>query len=283
MTAGRQTGAAARPENDAPGDPAKDGTIPRDATAGGGPTAGDETARAMATALNRAKRRPAARNGEGALTIAPFDTADPAGVTLLERARGLRPARDYLAADAPLFGDHILNPEWHRGPATPARDAAVLIALGRMPGGEIGVVLTERASHLNAHAGQIAFPGGKIEPGETPAMAALREADEEVAMPPGAVELLGLTEAYLTRTGFRVVPVLARLTAPVTLTPDPGEVATIFLAPWARLMDTAHREEREVMLEGRPRRFYETMVGERRVWGVTAGIFKLVSERLYGP
>ena len=218
------------------------------------------------------------------LVVEPTDPDHPAVAALLAEARTLYPVDEHLAPGLPISGDHILNPDWHGDVAPPPpREAAVLIALGPSASGELGVVLTERAGHLAAHAGQVALPGGKLEPGETPAMAALREAEEEVALPPAAVRPLGLVEPYLTRTGFMVVPVLALLTERAVLRPHPGEVSDIFLAPWVRVMDAAFRSEEVYTLEGRPRRFYQTMVGERCVWGVTAGIFKVVSERLYRP
>ncbi|WP_226575051.1 NUDIX hydrolase [Acuticoccus sediminis] len=218
------------------------------------------------------------------LVVEPHDPADPAVARLVERARLLHDPWARLSPDAPISGDHVLNPDWH-GDETPPppREAAVLIALAANAAGELGVILTERASHLSAHAGQVALPGGKIEKGETPTMAALREAEEEVELPPGAVEPLGIFEAYLTRTNYIVVPVLALVRERVTLRPHPGEVSEVFLAPWSRVMDAAYRHERSYELEGRRRRFYETMVGDKSVWGVTAGIFKVVSERLYGP
>ena len=215
--------------------------------------------------------------------IGPHDPSDPELIDLLERARGvLRPPLDPLARDAPVFGDHTFNPDMSTWTGKPPRHAAVLIALGTSESGELSVVLTERAAHLSSHAGQVALPGGKIEAGETPSMAATREAEEEVALLRQAVRPIGLCDPYLTRTGFLVVPVLALVDERTVLRPHPGEVAEAFVAPWTRLMDSAHRRELTATYQGRPRRFYETMVGEKRVWGVTAGIFKLVSERLYG-
>lgn len=219
--------------------------------------------------------------GSGTVTILPYDEADPAVADVVARARDMHPPEHPLAPDLPLVGDHILNPGWHGEDEPPPREAAVLLALGKSPTGELSVILTERAAHLSAHAGQVALPGGKLEAGETPAQAAIREAQEEIDLPPSAVLPIGVAEGYLTRTGFVVVPVLALVTAPAVLRPDPGEVADIFIAPWRRVMDAAHRRELSHHFEGRPRRFYEIMVGDKRVWGVTAGIFKHVSDRLY--
>ncbi|WP_420391708.1 NUDIX hydrolase [Acuticoccus sp.] len=225
---------------------------------------------------------PAADDARADLRIHAPDLKRPDVAELLKRAATLRPPEGVLPADAPVFGDHLLNPHLAAPrDEPPPREAAVLVALGDGADGELCVVLTQRAAHLSAHAGQVALPGGKIEPGETPSAAAVREAHEEVALPPAALRVLGLTDPYLTRTGYFIVPVIALVTRPVVLRPEPGEVADAFVAPWHRVMDAAHRRELVIDRDGAPRRFYETMVGERRVWGVTAGIFKLVSERLY--
>ena len=221
-------------------------------------------------------------DGDGSVTILPPDPDDPALKDVLNRARHMHPPEHPLAPDVPLVGAHILTPDWHGGAdEPPPREAAVLLALGRSATGELSVILTERAAHLSAHAGQVALPGGKLEAGETPSQAALREAQEEVHLPPSAVSPIGVAEGYLTRTGFIVIPVLGLIKSPAVLRPDPSEVADIFIAPWQRVMDAAHRRELSHHFEGRPRRFYEIMVGDKRVWGVTAGIFKHVSDRLY--
>ncbi len=118
------------------------------------------------------------KGGGTGLVVEPHDPADPAVVAIMESARSLHAVDDHLAPGVPISGDHILNPDWHGDNAPPPpREAAVLIALGTNAEGELGVVLTERATHLSAHAGQVALPGGKLEAGETPAMAALREAE----------------------------------------------------------------------------------------------------------
>lgn len=250
-------------------------------TASSGDTTGTRAALAdVVDDLDGAQR---SRAG-GCLDIHPARPDDPDVADILTRAGRLHRALEPLSPDLPVFGDHDLNPDVpRRTNGGPVRQAAVLIALARDTRGVLSVVLTERAAHLSDHAGQVALPGGKIETGETPTMAATREAEEEVALPPDAVRSLGLFDAYLTRTGFLVVPVLALVTRPVTLKPEPGEVAAAFAAPWSLVMDAAERRQIAVDRDGTTRRFYETMVGERRVWGVTAGIFKMASERLYAP
>ena len=177
--------------------------------------------------------------------------------------------------------DFDLNPKATR-PVRELRPAAVLIPVVARPEGAT-VLLTRRADTLVRHTGQIAFPGGRLDPGENAVQAALREADEEVALNPAKVEVLGLSDAYETGTGFLVTPVIGWLhEAPVT-TPAPAEVAEVFETPWDFLMDAAnHRQDFYDMDEGLRRWFWAMPWGERYIWGVTAGILKALHVRLYG-
>lgn len=232
---------------------------------------GEETMEARALAAETA----------GPPTVYPPADDDTELARVLERAAGLYPPLEPLPVDAPVFGDHVLNPDLAPSADTPPpRHAAVLVALAADDMGRLSLILTERATHLKAHAGQIALPGGRIEPGEKPAEAALREAEEEIALPRHAVEPIGLVDAYVTRSGFFVVPVLARLRETVRLVPEPGEVAAAFTMPFGFALSDANRRERTMERNGATRRYYETMYGRHRIWGVTAGILKLVSERL---
>lgn len=215
------------------------------------------------------------------LAVFPPDPADNEFAEVVRRARVLHPPLGPLSPQAPVHGDDGATWRAQLGDGRPLRQAAVLLALTADDGGRLSIILTERASHLSVHAGQIALPGGKLEQGETPAAAALREAEEEVALPGDALEPLGLADSYVTRTGFSIVPVLARLRRPATLRPHPGEVAAAFTAPWSHVMSAEHRKEIAVEHEGVTRRIYETMYGERRIWGATAAILKLVNDRLY--
>jgi len=234
-------------------------------------------------AAERAVHGVAAEHESGsALAVDPAPFADPRIVDIVWRARAIATPPAGETAGAPAHGDHVMNP--HLPPAaTDPRRAAVLLLVCADAAGAPAIVLTERAAHLSAHAGQIALPGGKIEPGESAAEAALREAREEVALPPPSVRVLGETPAYLTRTGFLVVPVVALLTRRAMLSPDPAEVTCVFTAPFSHVMSPVNHHEVAVARDGTRRLYFEVFVGERRVWGVTAGILRLVHEKLYGP
>lgn len=215
--------------------------------------------------------------GTGAsLLVDPARTDDPVLYELVWRARRLVIDAAAAEAAAPGAGGDV------RAEGAPRR-AAVLITLCADPAGAPALLLTERSAHLAAHPGQVAFPGGKIEPGESAGQAALREAHEEVAMPAGAVSILGSTVPYPTRTGFIVVPVLALLTRRVHLKANPGEVASVFIVPFGDVMTPSKHRHVEAMLDGTPRSYYEVMASGKRIWGVTAAIMRLVHEKLYAP
>jgi 8-oxo-dGTP pyrophosphatase MutT (NUDIX family) len=187
-----------------------------------------------------------------------------------------------------LLSDPVVNGDLDDGratvfpPATGARAAAVLVGLVAHQG-EVSVLLTERAAGLRVHAGQIAFPGGKIEPrDETPAAAALREAEEEIGLSSAHVEPLGYLAPYITGTGFRITPVVARIEPPFSLRLHAGEVADAFEAPFAFLMDAANHTFDSRTFGGRLRRFHAMPYGDRYIWGATAGILRQLYERLYG-
>ncbi len=157
------------------------------------------------------------------------------------------------------------------------RGAGVLVAV-RDTG---GVILTKRSPALSQHPGQIAFPGGKIEPGDRDAAAAaLREAWEETALPPEAVEVLGELPGHETVTGFSMVPVLAYVRGPVALRPEAGEVAEIFEVPLDHLADISRYRVEARMWRGVPRRYYVVPWGPYYVWGATARILRALAEGL---
>jgi 8-oxo-dGTP pyrophosphatase MutT (NUDIX family) len=160
------------------------------------------------------------------------------------------------------------------------RPAAVLLPIVDRPGG-LSVLLTLRAADLRAHSGQVAFPGGKIDAGETPREAALREAQEEIGLEERFVEPLGWLDPYFTGTGFRVAPLVALVEPSFALTVNKLEVDKVFETPFAFLMDPANHllEDRE--WQGRRRKYYAMPHEGRYIWGATAGILRNLYEKLF--
>jgi 8-oxo-dGTP pyrophosphatase MutT (NUDIX family) len=157
-------------------------------------------------------------------------------------------------------------------------DAAVLIAITQRP--EPGVILTVRREHLRAHAGQIAFPGGRVDPGEDDVTGALREAHEEILLEPTAVDVVGTLESYRTVTGYLVTPVVGVVAPDLPLTPHEHEVADWFEAPLAFLIDPANQHQRSALFQGATRHYYEIIWEDQRIWGATAAIIINLSRRL---
>lgn len=157
-------------------------------------------------------------------------------------------------------------------------EAAVLLAVTDRR--EPGLILTVRREHLRTHAGQIAFPGGRIDPGEDAIEAALREAHEEILLTPAAVEIVGTIEPYRTVTGYIVTPVVAVIPPNLPLEPHENEVADWFEAPLAFLLDPANQQERSGLFQGRERQYYEIDWQGRRIWGATAAMIVNLSRRL---
>ena len=190
---------------------------------------------------------------------------------------------DLGAAGAPRASDFVLSglaPD----PVVLARahPAAVLAPIVARPEG-LSVLLTLRASHLRAHSGQIAFPGGKIDDGESPLAAALREALEEIGLETRFIEPLGWLDLYLTGTGFRIAPLVALINPGFTLAVNDREVDEVFETPFAFLMDPANHRLDEREWQGRIRRFYAMPHEGRYIWGATAGILRNMYEKLSGP
>lgn len=153
-----------------------------------------------------------------------------------------------------------------------ATAAAVLVPIVAHPA-ELTVLFTQRTSQLRSHSGQVSFPGGRAEPEDaSPELTALREAEEEIGLPAERVEIVARLPDYLTRTGFRVTPVVGLLTPPLELAPDPREVEEVFEVPLAFLLDARNhlRETRE--LRGETVGYYVMQYGKRRIWGATAGM-----------
>ena len=158
--------------------------------------------------------------------------------------------------------------------------AAVLVPIVAHP--EPTVLLTLRSPRLSSHAGQVSFPGGRIEDGETPEAAAVREAAEEVGLDPRLPELVGRLPEHLTGTGFRVTPVVALVPPPLALTPDPAEVAEAFELPLSTVLDPAAPERRSGEFRGRRREFWVWPHERHYIWGATAAILVNLARELRG-
>jgi 8-oxo-dGTP pyrophosphatase MutT (NUDIX family) len=169
-------------------------------------------------------------------------------------------------------------PELRAQAGTPA---AVLIAITDRP--RPGVILTVRHEDMRTHAGQIAFPGGRIEPGEEPVAAALREAHEELFLDSSSADVVGTLDPYRTVTGFVVAPVVAVVRPDLPLTPNEHEVADWFESPLAWLLDPANQHLRSALFQGRERHYYEIEWEGRRIWGATAAMIVNLSRRLGRP
>src|SRR5665213_2488675 len=198
-------------------------------------------------------------------------------------ARHLDPLDEAEAADGvPGRSDFDLNPEQFPPTTEPLTPASVLVGLVEREAG-LSVILTRRADTLRRHTGQIALPGGRRDPGETPWQTALREAHEEIGLEPGFVSVVGLSTPYRTGTGYLIIPVVGFVRPGFTLTANPEEVADIFETPFGFLMDPANLEEHERELpSGEKRRFYAYTHEDRFIWGATAGMLRALYDRLYG-
>lgn len=196
-------------------------------------------------------------------------------MTLVERLRaaleaGNRATPELLTGD--LRGLELDQAPFHA-------EAAVLIAVTDRA--EPGLLLTQRTDTLRRHAGQVAFPGGRIDPGDDgPIGAALREAEEEVGLPPAAVTVIGAVDRYRTVTGYEVTPVLGVIAPDLRFTPAEAEVADVFEAPLAFVLDRANQREASRIWQGRERHYYQIDWQGRRIWGATAAMLVNLSRRL---
>lgn len=191
------------------------------------------------------------------------------GDTLREAlARGRQRSPGLIAGDV-LEGEE-------GGDITPA---AVLVPVVERP--RPTVILTLRPETMRKHPGQVSFPGGRIDPDDDgPVAAALREAEEEIGLPPDAVDVIGVADVYRTITGFEVTPVVGIVPPGLALRAHPGEVAAMFEVPLAHLLDPAHQIVRTVEWRGRERCYYEIEWEGRRIWGATAAMIVNLSRRL---
>ena len=194
----------------------------------------------------------------------------------------LDPIENYDPATRTVHSDFDLNPGSHPGQRTLSA-AGVLVPLVEHESG-MTVLLTRRADTLRSHTGQIAFPGGRSDPGETPWQTALREAHEEIGLEADHVTVAGLSSAYQTGSGFDITPVVGFVRPGFSLALNAAEVADVFEVPFAFLMD-GHNHERRFMEQsvGVRRYFYAMPYKDRLIWGATAGMLRALSERLYGP
>lgn len=179
-------------------------------------------------------------------------------------------------------GDHVLNPGLVSGlVGAKLRDAAVLVPVTD-DGPDARVILTRRATALRKHSGQVAFPGGSVDPEDgSVEIAAMREAEEEIGLDRRFVEPVGRLPVYMTTTGFRITPVLAVVRPGYALEANPVEVDEVFETPLAFLMNPENHRRESRVWEGIERHYYVMPYGEHHIWGVTAGIIRTMYERLY--
>jgi 8-oxo-dGTP pyrophosphatase MutT (NUDIX family) len=184
----------------------------------------------------------------------------------------LRASLAFDPRDGLLAGDLIEDS------ADAGREAAVLVAITDRT--EPGVLLTVRREHLRTHAGQVSFPGGRIDPGEDAIGAALREAQEEIGLSPGSVEIWGVADPYRTVTGYSVTPVLGLVPPDLSLSLHEHEVADWFEAPLSFLLDPANQQRMRAEFQGKTRHYYQIDWQGRRIWGATAAMLVNLTRRL---
>jgi 8-oxo-dGTP pyrophosphatase MutT (NUDIX family) len=215
-----------------------------------------------------------------------ISTGTAAADAFFDRARAklqleVPPALTDPTAQGIRRGDLDLDPAlWERAGVSATKPAAVLVPV--VDRAEPTVLLTQRTAELASHAGQIALPGGRIDPAdESPVAAALREAKEEVGLLPMLVEPIGYLDLYLTFSGFRILPTVARVKPDFTLTLNPSEVTEAFEVPLDFLMEPANHQRKTRDWKGIAREYYAMPFGERYIWGITAGILRNLYERVY--
>jgi 8-oxo-dGTP pyrophosphatase MutT (NUDIX family) len=219
------------------------------------------------------------------LSDVPIDEVNARAAEFFDRARA-RLNRDVppaLTDDSlpGVRGDLDLDPEmWARAGVKATKPAAVLVPVVARP--EPAVLLTQRTPDLRSHSGQIAFPGGKIDPDdESPLAAALRETEEEIGLDNGFIDPIGYLDLYLTFSGFRILPLVAWVDPGYRLKINPSEVSDAFEVPLEFLMHPGNHQRLSRDWKGMERHYYAMPFGERYIWGVTAGILRNLYERIY--
>jgi 8-oxo-dGTP pyrophosphatase MutT (NUDIX family) len=216
--------------------------------------------------------------------LAPHDPTPLSGQAFFARARARLdlavPPGLTDAAVTPSHGDHDLDPMLRAiAEVRPIRPAAVLVPI--VDRADPTVLLTQRTADLPDHAGQIAFPGGKIDPQDaTPLAAAVREAQEEIGLEARFIEPIGYLDLYMSTLGYRIVPTVARVAPGFELTLSPDEVEEAFEVPLAFLMEPVNHQQHRREWKGLQRSFYAIPFGDRYIWGVTAGILRNLYERI---
>lgn len=185
-----------------------------------------------------------------------------------------------MRAEGGGSSDFDLNPDFVMPEPRELRPASVLVGLIDAAGGPL-LLLTKRSSRLTHHPGQIAFPGGKVDPEDTGAVgAALREAEEEIGLPRATVEVVGELPTHETVTGYLITPVLGRIRAPFTPVPEAGEVDEVFTVPFAHVLDPANYSVQSRFWMGQVRHYYAVPYGPYYIWGATARMLRSIAERL---
>lgn len=195
--------------------------------------------------------------------------------------RGVEPLREEYYPELESRGDHDLNPGTNPVWAQfSPKEAAVLVAITR--GTDPHMILTTRKNNLRDHAGQIAFPGGKREAGESALQTASREASEEIELDPAVINLIGYLDPYYTVTGYRVIPVVVAIESHNMdeLSPNPDEVEDIFEVPLSFLLNRENHEQHSGEHKGIKRSYYAMPYDQRYIWGATAGMIRNMSDRL---